>query len=83
MKTGVIVADVVAVKRLNSTQWGNPRFDVTLREDGQEVTRTTSSDVSAAYDFISSIKPGDTVAITVTRAGRILTAHKTTRIKTR
>lgn len=83
MKTRIIVADVVRIKRLNSTQWGNPRFEITLLEDGEETERITSSDASCAYDFISNIKPGDTVAITVTRAGRIMTARKEIRIRTR
>ena len=83
MKTGLIVADVVAVKRLNDSVWGNPRYAVTLTEDGETVTRKTSSDESAAYDFNSNIRTGDTIVITVTRAGLIRTARTETRIPTR
>lgn len=83
MKTGLIVGDVVSIEQINNSVYGNPRFNVTLTEDGTERTRTTMSDASCSYDFLSNIRAGDVVVITVTRAGRIRTAVKTTRIATR
>lgn len=80
MKTGIIVCDVVSIETLNNTLAGNPRFSVTFKQDGEEVTRITSSDTSCSWDFSSNIRPGDTVAITVTRAGRIMTAQIVKRI---
>jgi hypothetical protein len=70
VKGGTLLMDVriVAMRRLNSTVNGNPRFVVTTENDG---ALYTMSDASDAYHLENYAVNGVPLCLELTRAGRI------------
>ena len=66
------LALIEKIERATSSVNGNPAWILTLVEDGETVTRRTSSDAAVGYEIGNpGYRAGCTVEVTTTKAGRI------------